>query len=114
MTLTPKLVGGLVWIGVKDQTLVAWGNAQNVCAARDVEWNTRSHDNLVFSVAKPSERAALAALTTAPLKRSIFPVSTQFVPQVSARRRAVFTSGVIAMIGTRGRSRAVNNAVVPL
>ena len=48
MTLTPELVGGLVWIGVKDQTLVAWGNAQNVCAARDVEWNTRSHDNLVF------------------------------------------------------------------
>ena len=34
-------------------------------------------------------------------------------PQLSASRRAVPASGVSAMIGTRGRSRAASSAVVP-
>src|SRR6056300_2106874 len=66
-----------------------------------------------FWVAYPSDNAARTALTTASLNRSLLPDITQFVPQVRAKRRAVFVSDVIAMIGTRGRSRAVSNAVVP-
>jgi len=67
-----------------------------------------------ISVANPSLRAARAALTTAILKRSTGSVvTTQCIPQVRTRRRAVVGSGVIAMIGTRGRSRAVFDAVVP-
>ena len=38
---------------------------------------------------------------------------TQFVPQVRLKRRAVLIFDVKAMIGTRGRSRAVKLAVVP-
>ena len=38
---------------------------------------------------------------------------TQFVPQVRLKRRAVLIFAVKAMIGTRGRSRAVKLAVVP-
>ncbi len=55
----------------------------------------------------------MAALSTACLKRDNCPVITQSTPQVSARRRAVPIMLVIAMIGTRGRSRAVKSAVVP-
>ena len=66
------------------------------------------------SFARPSANAALTALTTASLKRVLLPESTQFVPQVNASRLAVSISEDKAIIGTRGRSLAVSNAVVPV
>ena len=66
------------------------------------------------SLARPSASAARTALTTASLKRVLLPDNTQFVPQVRASRLAVSISDDKAIIGTRGRSLAVNKAVVPV
>ena len=66
------------------------------------------------SLARPSASAARTALTTASLNRVLLPDSTQFVPHVRASRLAVSISEDKAIIGTRGRSLAVNNAVVPV
>ena len=63
--------------------------------------------------AKLSRRAARTALTTASLKRSTGPETTQCSPQTKDSRRAVASIGVSAMIGTAGRSRAALSAVVP-
>jgi len=63
--------------------------------------------------AKPSSRAARAALTTADLKRSTLPVATQVTPQTRQSRRSVAALGLSARIGTCGRSRATLSAVVP-
>ncbi len=47
------------------------------------------------------------------MKRSTSGTTTQCSPQLSASRRAERTSGVSAITGTRGRSRAASSAVVP-
>ena len=64
-------------------------------------------------VAKLYFFAALAALITAFLNLSTFPVITQWAPQCKHSRRAVFIRGVRAIIGTRGRSLDTRVAVVP-
>ena len=53
------------------------------------------------------------ALSTISEKLSTSLVSTQWVPQTTAKRRAVSRMAVRQMIGTSGRSRAARSAVEP-